>query len=753
MSGISYTPKQSDVFENRYKFSTGVRVSRLDDSFLQERAKLNPIRQDLHKRLDLNKSFKTAKEFYDHAVSQRKHLSIGNNTTGGLEIKKDHIGFSLAPVQDYEATIPTKEEGFTIENRYFRNSPFNGAKFKDEDGQIISIKDANSSPWDRTEFDLQSERLTQKKDRTSIFYAGRPDTLERAELLGIDMFLNELATQKRGVVKNGDKIEFHYIVDSLTNPTAGLSKWRQRIPLAPQALDERASLKWEQEALKKLYASDEPLEVDFKGTKYQVLLRPMHVHNTVSCLGTYQFFNDKGRELENSINEASYENLINYYKNLENLPQRQKNFGDEIVKILESAKKKSTDIEVHRRVAMIDMLAKICNLPIAHHCKSVVDRTSGAASVSIVNQLVFDEKFLSSISSFDEILKNEEYKEYYLRAMQTQLSVSGDLRTAVDPSGRLNCKRLLPAFMWRSSPDTQAHGFLPLLPDRALKEFTVAQRIINFAKQIFAFLISPLTYCLLGLPVIKPTWIKHNKAFDLESAALSENGTRPLLEGPHNKRLKDSLTSSTIFGKKKKALNDFNIDVIDVVRKKAWPLFSLLSLKEQKELYPANLKNEGSFSLDLEELYTGNDSQPLDKDIERANYTFDGENVSFSDSQGERVHNREVYNKLKSKIVELSQNDQLKEKYLEEILTQRFLALVRTHLRKEHFVDLRPTELSYNFSSSKECVTVSIQAEVTDLFIFSEDEPKKLGNYNFTIRFPFDHKEKATVEYKKTEIV
>jgi hypothetical protein len=746
MSGISDTPKQSDVFEKRYQFSTGVKVSRFEDSFLQERAMLNPIRQALHKRLDLKKSFGTAKEFYDHTVLQRKLHSIGNNTTGGLEIKKDHIGFSLAPVQDYEATIPTEEEeGFTIENRYFRNSPFNGAKFTDEDGQAVCIKNANSSPWDRTEFDLQSERLTQKKDGTSIFYAGRPDTLERAKLLGIDMFLNELATKKRkGVVDKGDTIEFHYIVDSLTNPTAGLSKWRQ-LPLAPQALDERASLKWEQEALNKLYASNEPLEVDFEGKKYQVLLRPMHVHNTVSCLGTYQFFNDKGRELENSINEASYHKLINYYKELKNLPPRLKNFGDEIVQILESAKK-STDIEVHRRVAMIDMLAKICNLPIAHHCKSVVDRTSGAASVSIVNQLVYDEKFLSSIPSFDQILKDNEYKEYYLKAMQTQLSVSGDLRTAVDPSGRLNCKRLLPAFMWRSSPDTQAHGFLPLLPDRALKEFTVAQRIINFAKQIFLFLISPLT-CLVGLPVIKPTWIKHNKAFDLESDALSEKGTRPLLEGPHNKRLKDSLTSSTIFGKKRRTLNDFNIDV---VRKKAWPLFNLLSLKEQKELYPANLKNEGRFSLDLEEFYTASDSHKLDTDIRRSNYTFDGSPVTFRNSQEkERVHDPEVYNRLKSKIDELGQNSSQQKKYLEEILTQRFLALLATHLRKEHFVDLRPTELSYNFSSSEKCVTVSIQAGVRDLFSSSEDEQKKLEDYDFTIRFPFDHKEKATVKYKK----
>lgn len=749
MSGISDTPKQSDVFEKRYQFSTGVRVSRLEDSFLQERAKLNPIRQALHKRLDLNKSFKTAKEFYDYAVSQRKLHSIGNNTTGGLEIKKDHIGFSLAPVQDYEATIPTEKEGFTIENRYFRNSPFNGAKFQDEDGRTVCIKNANSSPWDRTEFDLQSERLTQKKDGTSIFYAGRPDTLERAKLLGIDMFLNELATGKRkGVVEMGEKFEFHYIVDSLTNPTAGLSKWRQ-LPLAPQALDERASLKWEQEALNELYKSNEPLEVEFEGKKHQVLLRPMHVHNTVSCLGTYQFFNDKGRELENSINEASYQKLINFYKKLENLPPRLKNFGDEIVEILGSAKK-STDIEVHRRVAMIDMLAKICNLPIAHHCKSVVDRTSGAASVSIVNQLVFDGKFLSSISSFDQILKNNEYKEYYLKAKQTQLSVSGDLRTAVDPSGRLNCKRLLPAFMWRSSPDDQAHGFLPLLPDRALKEFTVAQRIINFAKQILLFLISPLTY-LVGLPIIKPTWIKHNKAFDLESFALSENGTRPLLEGPHNKRLKDSLTSSTIFGKKRRTLNEFNIDV---VRKKAWPLFDLLSLKEQKELYSANLKDEGGFSLDLEEFYTLSDSQKLDLDIQRSDYTFDGSPVTVLNSQDKKVsHDLKVYERLKSKIDELGQDNPQQKKYLEEILTQRYLALVRTHMGKEHFVDFRPKNLSYNFSSSEKCVTVSFQAEIYNSLIFFEDDPKKLSDYNFTIRFPFNHKEKATVEYKKTEIV
>ena len=478
----------SDLFKDRYSFETGVVVERCSDSPLEEIKGKNPERNKLQKSFSsYNGHHSSKKNLLQTAVTLREVYSEGSNVSGGMKVKEDHFGFSLAPVKDYSVSIPTDETNdtpkFTLVNRYFRNSLFNGSSYEQE-GKTIEIKDACSSCWDRTDHEIPSWRLTETIEGKSIFYAGRPDTEQRAKIQGIDIFLNELRTGEcKGFFPSKDQtIELHYVVDSLTNPTDGLSGWRKKLG-AGQALDERKSLEWEMDALKKLRSSNEPIEIEYEGIKYSILLRPMHTHNTVSCMGTYNTFNDTGKALENSINSDSYTQLKALFeKRKGTLNENLEAIGDQIVARLGDGKN-STSVPVHIRLAMVDMLAKILEVPIVHHCKSVVDRTSGAGAVSVANQIVYEDlKSQTQFKgNFEEIVSSEKYKNLFHKGLQSQLSVSADLRSAVDPSGELNTKRVLPGFMWHWEPEVQAHGFIPLIPEAGLKQFSLIQKIKNYA--------------------------------------------------------------------------------------------------------------------------------------------------------------------------------------------------------------------------------------------------------------------------------
>ncbi len=541
------------------------------------------MRQELFEKFSSVRKvhFASKKAFLDQISSKRLEISGDSNVSGGMKIKKKHIGFSLAPVKDYKATIPTQNDSaFTLTNRYFRNSLFNGSSYVQE-GKTITIKDACSSCWDRTDHEIPSWRVTETEKGKSIFYAGRPDTQERAKIQGVDIFLNEIRTgQSKGFkpLENGT-IEVHYVVNSLTNPTEGLSKWREKLG-AGQSLDERKSLKWEKDSLKALRDSNEPISVTYNGQNYQILLRPMHTHHTVSCMGTYNTLGDKGRKLENTINTDSYSQLKNLFIQRKGTFSRQiETIGDEIVQRLGDGKN-STSVPVHIRLAMVDMLGKILEVPIVHHCKSVVDRTSGGGAVSVANQIVYEDLLHDNptfVGTFEQIIASDCYKNLFLKGLQSQYSVSADLRSAVDPNGELNTKRVLPGFMWHSLPEVQAHGFIPLIPEAGLKNFSMIRKVANYFMQWIVCILQCTIFLVptlwLGLPIIKPTWIKLDKVLDLESDLLSEGGTRPLLEGPANESVKKLLKKGADEGKK-------------LLKGKALPLIDQLSDKAREALFP-----------------------------------------------------------------------------------------------------------------------------------------------------------------------
>ncbi|MFZ4773694.1 MAG: hypothetical protein ACOYK9_06885, partial [Chlamydiia bacterium] len=541
-SSLSTRNSMAPLFGDFFSFKSGVHVSRLSTHRLKG---INPEREKAY-NVGRNRIFDSRHDLHVYNLERRK-LAVRKDplTLGELIPKTKHMIFSENPVKDYEAVIdPVSVENdisqeMSVINEYYYNSPMNGQKFKSvgSDGSevVVKIDNAVSSPWDRTGTDIPAERRLKTKEGNSIFYGGRPDTDERVRWQGIDIFLSELKSGfKKGFKEiveeenlDGSPKEVHvqmtYLVDSLTNPTVGLTKWR-RLPLISQfvgdALDERDSLKWERKALEKAYRSHSPITLDVDGVTYKLTLKPIHAHTTISCFSELRKQIRRGTlsgtVLENDINRRAFRRLLRYYRHSGlNDP-----IANEIITKFRSSRYNSVNLPPHIRLTMVDMLARICGLPIVHHCKSVVDRTSVAAAVSVVNQMILEKK-LPLKGTFEETIGGELYKELFLRALQTQLPVSIDVRSAVNEDGTLNRKRDFPGSNLRDGVFA-AFGVIPLFPDRALRDITTYEKVSFFVK---AFFVALFSLFIIG----SPKWLEPTKTFDMNSFALSEDGARPLL--------------------------------------------------------------------------------------------------------------------------------------------------------------------------------------------------------------------------------
>ena len=541
--------RQAEMFSpNGFSFD-GVQIKRLLD---KPKSNLNPKRKALNYRMGRDMRFESRSLMFD-SIMKGRNLRVKDdpNVCGKLKIKKGDAIFSEHSVNDFESTINElrsdhhNSSEFAYDTRYFYNSELNGLSYT-ENGKNVTVGNCVCSPWDRSGLDLHSARLSETKDKKSIFYAGRPDTDKRLELQGIDIFLNELETgHKKGFVQRADGIiELHYIIDSLSTATEGVGQ----IAGFLGSLDEGKSLEWERAAIKKARKNNQPVQVVHNGKTYYVLLRPIHVHNSVSFFASYNFLEFS---VEDKINRNGYKKLVELYKSRlrsNHIEEKWRQVGAEIIEELDKHKD-STKIDAGMRIAMIDMLSKICNLPIVHHCKSVVDRTTGAAAVSIVNQMLFDGNFELIEESFSKTVESELYKHLFVRALKSQLPVSSDVRSAVNINGTINTKRVLPGLEWHTGDTMVAFGFSKLMPEEALRKIPTWKKVGVYVVTLLAFLpslflslvVRAVTLNHIIIPIILPTWLKPEYSYDHHSELLSEGGTRPVLNGPHNNEVKKSI--------------------------------------------------------------------------------------------------------------------------------------------------------------------------------------------------------------------
>jgi hypothetical protein len=739
---------QSDLFKQEYNFATGVRteiVSKDSDlSVVPNENGDTPIAE-------------TRTAFVDEIFKERQAETEKNpKAFGGLKPEIGHILFSLQKAPGIrQSTIPTPSNGnFSIWVRLFNHlNKLNGQSFKDEHGLTHTVRDASPSCWDRTAPDdaVPGARVVETESKDSIFYGGRPDSEKRAVILGEEIFKNEWTSgKKKGIKDNGHgTYELTYLVGSLTNTLPGLSEWRKYVPGAGQALDERDSLELEVQTLNNLRQNSEPIKIVIDGREYKVRLKPMHTHCMVSCFSFYKFFKNSGQDLENQINSMGYKQLITYYESMDKdeaqvTPQQQA-WATEIIETLKS-QKESTAIAPHLRLAMVDMLAQICKVPVVLHCKSVVDRTSGAGAVSIANRMVLDGKMnVTQDQKFADIIKENQYKQNFVKALQAQLSTSSDLRSAVNLDGSINTDRVLPGYEWHEGVDSVAFTFAEFIPSEGLKQITTMQKVKNYAIQLFVFTITLLAYCigvgsLLKLPLVKPTWLKPTHTFDHESKVLSENGTRPLLVGPHHRRMKEAL-------KKAKKSGELDSDTLQVMRQKAilqGQGFSPKEIDRLKLLKPGVTVN---YRLDLKDFYEKcqNPDDQLEKDLYRTNHTLDGQKYPRVENEAEDSIRK---NPIIAFVNTASPDNESQKKYLRQILTQTALASVSTEIAKRYqLVPSMPpgTPTEFIIDQEKQTVTASLKYDLKDGANSSSTDPK--ARLDVKVVFPFDHKKGADVEW------
>lgn len=732
---------QADLFNENYSFKTGVCtevVSKRSDSS-NERDGVYPTRLEFIKEI-----FKGRLGVYKKDPK----------AFGGLEPKIKDIGFSLQSAPGIrQSKIPTpNRDNFSVLIRLFNHlNKLNGKSFKDEIGVTHTVKDASCSCWDRTAPDdaVPGARVVETEGKDSIFYGGRPDLEKRAEILGEEIFKNEMASEhKKGIKEVGDRTyELHYLVGSLTNTLPGLSEWRNYVPGAGQALDERDSLELEVKTLNKLRNSSTPIEIAIDGITYKVLLKPMHIHCMVSCFSFYKFFKNGGQDLENKINQKGYQQLINYYEKMDMkvVPPQHQAWAKEIITTLNS-EKESTAIAPHLRLAMVDMLAQICRLPVVLHCKSVVDRTSGAGAVSIANRMVLDGKMEIGPANmkFAEIIKQDQYKQNFLMALQAQLSTSSDLRSAVNLDGRINTDRVLPGYEWHEGVDTVAFTFAEFIPKEGLKLITTMQKVKNFAKQLFVFTLTLLAYCLgigskLKLPIVRPTWLKPTHTFDHESKVLSEDGTRPLLVGPHHRRMKHKIKQAEKSGK-------LDISTLNVLRQKA--ILQGIGFSEQ-EIDRLKLLQPGvkvTCSFDLDDFYQSCQgySPQLAADLYRNNHTLNGERYELGKNERQDSTRKKPISDFAN-----TPSDERQKKYYDQILTQTAMSIVITEIGKRYQMSPRKapeTPIEFIISEGDKTVTASFNL---DLMSTSEDHSISGVKASLEVKvvFPFDHTKGAEFEW------
>jgi hypothetical protein len=742
---------QADLFKRGYSFTTGVEtkiVSQESDHSAEP-----------HLDADTMASLETRAEFANGILQERLEKQKNDpKAFGGLKPKIGHIPFSLQKAPGIrQSTIPTPSNGnFSILVRLFNHlNKLNGRSFKDEQGLTHTVRDAPPSCWDRTAPDdaVPGARVVEAEGGDSIFYGGRPDLKERAVILGKEIFKNEFNQETntgKGIKRNEDgTYELHYLVGSVTNTLPGLSEWRKYVPGAGQALDERDSLQLEVQTLNDLYNSKDPIEIEIGGEKRKVFLKPMHTHCMVSCFSFYKFFKNSGQDLENKINSTGYQQLIAYYNSMDktHVTDQQQAWATEIIERLQS-QKESTAIAPHLRLAMVDMLAQICKVPVVLHCKSVVDRTSGAGAVSIANRMVLDGKMNVTLGQkFADIIKEDQYKENFVKGLQAQLSTSSDLRSAVNLDGSMNTDRVLPGYEWHEGVDSVAFTFAEFIPKDGLKLITTMQKVKNYAIQLFVFTITLLAYSigvgsLLKLPIVRPTWLKPTHTFDHESKVLSENGTRPLLVGPHHRRMKTAL-------KKAKKSGELDPDTLQVLQQKAILQGHGFSRKEIDRL---NLLEPGvtvNYKLDLKDFYEKCQNKysgdQLEKDLYRNNHTLG--NVEYKLVKGEAQDSTR-----KQPIIDFvnaaSNGDESQKKYLSQILTQTALASVSTEITKRYQLapsSLSGTPIEFIIDRDKQTVTASLKLDLKDVANSSSTDPK--ARLDVKVVFPFDHTQGADVEW------
>ncbi len=405
--------------------------------------------------------------------------------------------------EDFTELGLKKDRQFHFYNEYFYHSRLNDKASIGKDGGIHFVHHALASSWDRSTDSLMMARVL-RNEHGSIFYGGRPDTEAKALRQAEDIFLTERKYMTNGKpmpVDDDGVIELTYVVDSLTNGGTLQN---------PGLLNERSSLLDEIKALNQVRGKVIEIEeiIDVNGiptkVKRKVRLNPIHIHHMVSFWNRFSPIlpdDVTGVEQEREINKTGYQQLIDIAKK-RGTPERAKLIEDTIHYLQQ-------DLPVQERLLLSDLLAKLSDLPVVHHCKSIVDRTSIGAGISTINQFIvygdipLDRLPVDSEGRFAPHLlsRTEEYKHLFVSTLNIQHQVSKDARTAILPNGKIEGRAQL-GLNYHDDTFGTVPAALALMPKEALTTTWVHNKTYRTIAIGAAILFSPLIVLTYYLTIL-----------------------------------------------------------------------------------------------------------------------------------------------------------------------------------------------------------------------------------------------------------
>jgi hypothetical protein len=321
--------------------------------FVENRSPVN-----LAAKLPLRPSFEA-----NRSLEKVLEDEIGCLAKGAPVSKETRIGVGLGAIArgNYQADIQLGErlskffnrQRFSARDIFVHNSPMNGQIY--EGGKIES---AITSSFNRVADTVTLLRKVEGAQNEGYCYAGRVDTVEKAEEVARMIFIGELESG-RGIEKKGDLYKLQFGVQSLIGSALFPSRERKML---------KDEIRAYQELTKKTLEITHPIT----GKRYQVqVLEPIFSHTQFNWINQISSLTDSdvmGDDLAKEI--SSKGDAILFEKAKDNAPA---------MKIAERLR--SGNLKPWEEILLRAHLCYLLKIPELVHCKSSVDRTGVAVAL------------------------------------------------------------------------------------------------------------------------------------------------------------------------------------------------------------------------------------------------------------------------------------------------------------------------------------------------------------------------------------
>jgi len=324
---------------------------------------------------------------------RRKGTLVGSVSKGLINHDRELLGrtktlawvnFSMKQVRDFIVkpnihSLASEDLSKTYSIvRWHHNGP-SGCSFTNENGETEVLQNTVTASNDRFAKGISMMRVHDDYfTGESIAYTGRGDTQSKAvEQLNF-IFQEEMAkkpTAQKGLVKTEEGYDLSFMVNNLmaANQFLGMGVTEFK------GLNERESILREKAIFDAL--SQGPITLtDKNGKQHTVTIKPLYFNQGFNFLASSALFGTPWKQTE--INNEGYAQL---FPLIDDAIATNPSISAKDKQLLQSAKNHLSDpskLTAKEEFFYRDLVMKILKIPVINHCKSSIDRTSLANSIS-----------------------------------------------------------------------------------------------------------------------------------------------------------------------------------------------------------------------------------------------------------------------------------------------------------------------------------------------------------------------------------